>query len=240
MKSNQEALRLRGMITQSDVERFSMESDEALYMLMNSKTAAERTAAVRILSQRCGNSSSFISAILDLLCEEQSLYTKLEICAALEKGDAETARAMVNYLGAIGNNQHKTLPEKVSQKKSYPLPRDIVARSLARMSSSVFGVLLEVLAGEDEEKISEAIDAAGYMVFYNQQFAIEQNARVICSLFDRFQGNPVIMWKAITCLSAFPLQSSIEALRRIKERYLDTLFFDEACRSLKLIISRTK
>lgn len=226
------------MITQSDVERFSKESDEALYMLLYSKTAAERTAAVRILSQRCGNSSSFISAILELLREEQSLYTKLEICAALEKGDSETARVMVNCLGAIGNNQHKTLPDKGSLKKCYPLPRDIIARSLARMSPSVFGVLLEVLAGEDKDKISEAIDAAGYMVFYNQQLATERNTRIICSLFERFQSNPVIVWKTITCLSAFPLQSSIEVLRRIKERHPDTLLFDEACRSYQLIESR--
>ncbi|WP_092642678.1 hypothetical protein [Acetanaerobacterium elongatum] len=228
------------MITPSDVERLSKEPDEALCALMNSKTAAERTAAVRILSQRCGNSSYFISTILELLRKEQSLYTKLEICTALENGSAETARVMVNYLGAIGSNQHKTLPDKVSQKKSYPLARDIIARSLASMSPAVFGVLLEVLAGQDEDKISEAIDAAGYMVFYNQQLATEQNARVICSLFDRFHGNPVIVWKAITCLSAFPLQSSIKALQQIKERYPDTLLYSEACRSLKLIDSRLK
>ena len=40
---------------------------------------------------------------------------------------------MVEYLGQIGNNQHKVLPTNGFNKKSYPLPRDIIARTLAHM-----------------------------------------------------------------------------------------------------------
>ena len=52
---------------------------------------------------------------------------------------------MVEYLGQIGNNQHTVLPTNGFNKKSYPLPRDIIARTLAHMKEDILPVLMDVL-----------------------------------------------------------------------------------------------
>ncbi|MCC0704505.1 hypothetical protein IC213_15705 [Clostridioides sp. ES-S-0049-02] len=57
--------------------------------------------------------------------------------------------------------------------KSYPLARDIITRSLARMNVEILPVLFDVLESDDRIKISEVIDAIGFMIFYNQEVASE-------------------------------------------------------------------
>lgn len=78
------------------------------------------------------------------LSVEKCLYTRLAIYEAVEKGDRETALQMIPLLGKIGGSQHKDLPDRVLQKKSYPLPWDIIAHSLAKISLGVLPVLLQV------------------------------------------------------------------------------------------------
>ena len=63
------------------------------------------------------------------------------------------------YLAKIGKNQYKELPSEPSRKKSYPLPRDIIARTLAKMDTSIMPFLMKVLKEDDLSKISEVIDA---------------------------------------------------------------------------------
>lgn len=240
LRSNIEDLRKRGMLEQADITFFLKEDDEVLYRMVNSPMATKRSAAVHILAERYQNYIRFVTVILERLCKEKSLYTKLEICSALEQGNIETARQMVNYLGVIGNNRHKELPDRVSKKVSYPLPRDIIARTLSNMSPTVFGVMLEVLEGNDTSRISEVIDAIGFMVFYNNKLATAKHAQYIYDVMEKYWHNQVILWKSVLCLSAFPLESSVRVLERIKITYPDTLLSDEASRSLKLIEGRVR
>jgi len=226
------------MIEQSDIRLYFKESDEALYRMMNSKMANERSVAIHILAKRNRNDTEFTTIMLKRLCKEKSLYTKLEICSALEQGNIETARQMIKYLGKIGNNQHKMLPDRVSLKISYPLPRDIIARILSKMSPTVLVAMLEVLTKNDASMISEVIDAIGFMVFYNKQLVTPENAQLIYDVIEKYRDNQVILWKAILCLSAFPLGSSVGVLERVKITYPETLLSEEASRSLKLIEGR--
>lgn len=69
----------------------------------------------------------------------------LKICNTLEKGNLKTAEQMIPYLGRIGHNQHLCLLNKVLKKSSYPLPRDIIARSLGKMDGTILPALLKVL-----------------------------------------------------------------------------------------------
>ena len=73
------------------------------------------------------------------------MYTKIAICETLQKGNEQTIALMIPYLGRIGNNQYKNIPSKPSQKKSYPLPPDIIARILSNMDSQYIPLFIEYL-----------------------------------------------------------------------------------------------
>ena len=145
---------------------------------------------------------------------------------------------MISYIGKIGNNQYKTLPDKVSDKKSYPLPRDIIARTLGKMSVSVFPVLTKVLYSGDIQKISEILDAIGFMTFYNQNLSTLTNARLVFETLEKFSDNNIIIWKSVLCLSAFPLIQCKEYLTDIKNKNYNNIIGKEAERSLRLIDAR--
>ena len=171
--------------------------------------------------------------LLEQLAQEKCLYTRLAICETLEKGTEETAEKMLPWLGRIGNNQYKALPDKVSAKKSFPLPRDLIARSLARMDTAVFPLLLQLFNTGSEQQISEALDAAGFMAFYHPALADGENAERILHLLHSHSGSEIIVWKVLLCLSAFPVPEAVRVLEGYAVR--DDIFGKEAQRSLHLV-----
>lgn len=236
MKSNAETLRKRGYLTEEDWRRLRENPAETLRRMLSSKEAAERSAAVRTLTEHGeAKDPALADVLLKMLCREKCLYTRLELCHALEQGGRKTAERMIQYLGRIGNNQYSDLPERPSSKKSYPLPRDIIARTLGKMGHEVLPALLDVLRGWDESKISEAIDAAGYFLFYHPQYADHESCRIILDTMDRFSSNNMIVWKCVTCLSAFHTGESAEKLMLLKNQPPSKTIRLEAERSLMLI-----
>lgn len=235
MKSSKDNLRKRGFTYESDIDLLNNKSQSELFELLFSNIATVRTASIRTLANNCINETEFTDLLLNLLTKEKALYTKIAICETLEKGNVHTASKIIKYLGKIGNNQHKELPEAVSLKKSYPLPRDIIARSLGRMSISIFPTLIDVLKTENIDKISESLDAIGFMVFYNPKLATLNNATAIYNTITKYKENPLILWKCTICLSAFPLEETVIILTNIKEENQDNILSKEADRSLKLI-----
>lgn len=236
MKSSNEDLRRRGFITTEDIISFQHCSNSELILLINSQNSVERSVAINLLSHRFHTEDlNFVKILLKRLCVEKCLYTKLEICNALEKGSIKTAEQMVAYLGYIGKNQHLCLPKKVSQKKSYPLPRDIIARSLGKMNFRILPVLFNVLNTNNEVKISEAIDAIGFLLFYNPNYANKHFFQSIINTLNKYCENNVIVWKCVCCLSSFKTQDSIEALNKIITHNKNDIIKCEANRSLKLI-----
>lgn len=236
MKSSNEDLRKRGFITKEDNINFKHCSDSELMLQINSPNSVERSASINLLSNRFHTENlDFVKILMERLCVEKCLYTKIEICNALEKGSIKTAEQMAAYLGRIGKNQHLCLPEKVSQKKSYPLPRDIIARSLGRMDLRILPVLFDVLNSNDEVKISEVIDAIGFSLFYNPDYASEHFFQSIINTLNKYSENNLIVWKCVCCLSAFRTRGSIEVLSQILNNSKNDLIKGEAKRSLKLI-----
>ncbi|MFL0250015.1 hypothetical protein ACJDT4_06235 [Clostridium neuense] len=236
MKSTSEQLRKRGMADQFDVDELMDLSYDELIDSINAKSPAKRTAAIRVLYMKFGCSDiKLIQALLERLCVEKSLYTKLEICSVLEKGNAIAAKLMVEYLGKIGSNQYKKLPDRVSKKVSYPLPRDIIARSLARMDKSIFEVLMGVLNLQEKYKIYEVLDAIGFMIFYNRELASLKVFESILGFLKDYSDDYIIVWKSVMCLSAFSYKENIDALEEIKRTYVNHIIKAEAERSIKLI-----
>lgn len=236
MKSSQEQLRNRGYAVPEEIERYREKSQQELLELLNHKEAVPRTAAASLLQMTPESEIPIAAALVQRLSIEKCLYTRLAICEALEKGSRETALQMISFLGKIGTNQHKDLPDRVSQKKSYPLPRDIIARSLAKMPPEVFPVLLHVLQEDDTEIICEILDAIGFMAFYHPQLSTPEHAKAVFAVIERCPDHKLLLWKAIQCVCAFPSQKTEWLLLEFSVQ--DTLLGKEAKNSLKRLNSR--
>lgn len=229
MKSTRSQLKNRGMASPEEIAACASLPWEQLVEELRSPDPCRRTAA------RCMDPKSKAAAVLLLeqLAQEKCLYTRLAICETLEKGTEETAEKMLPWLGRIGNNQYKALPDKVSAKKSFPLPRDLIARSLARMDTAFFPLLLQLFNTGSEQQISEALDAAGFMAFYHPALATGENAERILHLLHSHSGSEIIVWKVLLCLSAFPVPEAVRILEGYAVR--DDIFGKEAQRSLHLV-----
>jgi hypothetical protein len=233
LKSSKEELQKRGFAEEEEIALLAGKSQEELLLLLQEHNPVLRTSAAVNLMLTQENEMILSRHLLNQLSAEKCLYTKLAICEALQRGGVPTARQMVPYLGRIGSNQYKDIPDRVSLKKSYPLPRDIIARTLAKMPKTVFPVLLEVLQGNETDKICEVLDAIGFMVFYNRQLSNEINLRIIYDVLERFKENELLQWKAILCLSGFVLEENRMGLKAYAGR--DNLLGQEALRALALL-----
>ncbi|AMP21045.1 hypothetical protein AZF37_07605 [endosymbiont 'TC1' of Trimyema compressum] len=144
-------------------------STTALLKSLESAKPQARTAAAYLLSERQDiDEASLAKPLLKTLQFEKALYTKIELCRTLEKGSSATINEILPYLGIIGNNQHHSLPARVSKKQSYPLPRDIIARTIGHMKPENISTLFKGLKNLPLEQTRELIDAIGFLCFYNQ------------------------------------------------------------------------
>ncbi|EOH93164.1 hypothetical protein [Enterococcus pallens] len=200
MKSNQEQLQARGWIEADDLVPFQNRSPEELLNLLDSEKPQERSAAARLMPL----TKTTTAKLLEAAANEKKLYCRLEIMRKLEVGTPETAKQMLPYLGEIGNNQHQLPLAKPSAKKSFPLPRDLIARSLGNMYPTILPTLFEQLGSLNSSKLSELIDAIGLLVFYHPHEASDEYFNQLLTLWDENEDNPLIQWKLIICFSAFP------------------------------------
>ncbi|WDV47833.1 hypothetical protein PV797_09110 [Clostridiaceae bacterium M8S5] len=237
MKSSKEDLKKRGYIEDDDLAMYINKNNDKLFSILNSNVSFERSIAINILSSRKAIKDT---TLLKILSKEKSLYTKIEICNALQKGDEVTARLMINYLGAIGKNQYINLPKKVSKKISYPLPRDIIARTLSRMDNKIVDELVSVLVSEDTRKICEVLDAVGFMLFYNQDCIKKEIFDTVSNMLEKYYNNELIVWKTVLCLSSFWTQDSIDILNEVLYGKYCEIIKQEAQRSIKIINMKMK
>ncbi|PTY39497.1 hypothetical protein [Brachyspira hampsonii] len=234
LKYDLDKLANRGMALEEDVDAIKYKSLEDIIDCLNSDNAVIRTSASMNLKYYIYEDNVQNKLLLQL-SKEKSLYTKTAICETLQCGDIDTAKKMKEYLGIIGNNQYKKLPKKVSSKKSYPLPRDIIARTLAKMNAEIFPVLIEVLTSDDLSKIYEAIDAFGYIVFHNKSLQSEKNLNYIINLMNKYKDDKLLIWKCLTCLSAFNLERSRDILNTFINEDDEDILSLEAKRSLSIL-----
>ena len=233
MKSKKEDLKIRGYIDDIIIN-YNLNKEE-LNELLESRDAYNRSIAIRILSNNNINDCQLTKKMLEKLSNEKALYTKIEICNYLEKGNQETVKLMIEYLGLIGKNQYKEIPPLPSKKISYPLPRDIIARTLGRMDKNIINLLFEFLEKKDIYKIREIIDSIGFMIFYNTELDILNNFNIIKNIIEEYEFDKLILWKCITCLSAFKREESINLLLKLKAKEKNNTILLEIDRSLNII-----
>lgn len=239
MKSSDSQLKSRGKITFEDLQNYNNHSKLELLEMIKSKEAYKRTIAIKLLSEKKDLNDDLIRLFLQTLTHENKLYTKIELCDALSKGNVQSAKIMVEYLGKIGNNQHKVLPTNGFNKKSYPLPRDIIARTLAHMKKEILPVLLDVLKTDNTLAIREVIDAIGFMCFYQKLHSNHQiiDALLLC-LKTHFKDD-ITRWKLVRAFESFNDINVIHTLLDIEKNDGKPIIRNETKRSLRIINSRT-
>ncbi|KLI26620.1 hypothetical protein [Brachyspira hyodysenteriae] len=239
LKSDLDKLENRGMALEDDINTMKNKPLEELIYCLNDDNAVIRTSASINLKYYIDD-DNVQDELLVQLSKEKSLYTKIAICETLQSGNINTAEKMTEYLGIIGNNQYKKLPKKISSKKSYPLPRDIIARTLSKMDISILPALIKILKSSNLIKIYEALDAFGYMCFYNKDLQNKKNLEYIIKLMNKYKDDKFLIWKCLTCLSAFNLEKSREILNTFINKDNEDILSLEAQRSLSILNKKTK
>lgn len=229
MKSTIQQLKARGWLTEEDLTKFQHYSVDQLLRLLDSKDPVERSAAARLLPLNLLTTKNLLQAV----AQEKKLYCRLEMMRKLETGDCETARLMLPYLGKIGNNQHLIPLSKPSAKNSFPLPRDLIARSLGNMTPTILPCLFEQLTILPVSALSELIDAIGMLLFYHPEEASAWHFEQLQSLWYTTDC-PLLRWKLIICFSALP--QSKDFLETITVS--NPVLYAEAQRSLNLLSQR--
>ena len=147
---------------------------------------------------------------------------------------------MVDYLGKIGTNQHNVLPTHGFHKNSYPLPRDIIARTLAHMDEEILPILIAVLKTDNLLAIREVIDAIGFICFYHK---LHDDYPIIDALMLclKDHGNDdITRWKLVRSFESFNSSNVINTLMRIEQHDKQPIIRNEAHRSLRMITNRMK
>ncbi|WP_069871936.1 hypothetical protein [Fusibacter sp. 3D3] len=131
MKSTKAQLKSRGYIEDQALDAYRSFSKEALLQLLNSKEATDRTIGAKLLEQFVDK--SVLDAMLSTLLTEKKLYTKIALSESIASQGVIACEALIKHLGQIGQNQYHTLPDVPFKKKRYPLPRDIISRTLCKI-----------------------------------------------------------------------------------------------------------
>jgi len=237
LKSKLSELRTRGYIEDLSVSEYEQRTQEELLLHLNDSDAVVRSLAAKALRVHAAMDEPKVAeALLNQLYREKKLYTRLEITASLEQGGILTAKHMTRFLGKIGTNQYHELPERPSKKTSYPLPRDIIARSLGRMNVSIAPVLFDVLENGSMLQRLEVLDAIGFLFFYHKDAGSSVYAQRILDIARRYQDIALIQWKSIQCLTAFPCEESEKFLEMVITKKEHPCLVEEAKRSLQLMI----
>jgi hypothetical protein len=218
MKSTNEQLKNRGLVFDEDILLYKNHTENELLKLLQGKEAYKRTIAIRLLSKY--NKEEYIKIFCETLTKENKLYTKIELCNALEKYNEKAIPYLIPLLGTIGKNQHNKIEIIDINKKSYPLPRDIVGRILIRIGPKVFPELKKIIMeNKNINQIMETIDVIGHIT-WNYKSNI---------------GNEFIEWKIIRAFQSFNSIEMKTILEIIIKTHKNKIIIEEAKRSMERI-----
>ena len=100
----------------------------------------------------------------------------------------------------VGGNQQQTLPLRGFYKKSYPLPRDIAARTMIKIGRPALPLLAQVVRQGERGRALEAIDGVGHISFYTHGPGCEG---VLMSAYEKYAADEVMQWKIVRAFQAF-------------------------------------
>jgi hypothetical protein len=233
LKTPIEILRTRGFVDECDFDSFSITAQSDICEYLNSNEAHIRTCAVKKIAIE--NRIDCIDKLCERLRHEDKLYTKIAICDCLAKFGTHSIEPLISLLGKIGENQHKQIGNFDLNKKTYPLPRDISARTLIRIGPSVLPSMARLLATDDLLKITEAIDVIGHVSYVSRNHSLETDI-----LHFYHQNDDVtIKWKILRAFQSFDSERVKNELEKIiNDDNENPVMINEAKRSISRINER--
>ncbi len=192
----------RGQISEEYLSQFRELSDEIVIQMLNDKNPQKRTAAAKILGKT--RISENVTILGHAMKKENAIYSRIAMSESLGEMGEIAVPTLIELLGEIGNNQEKVLPVKYFKKKSFPLQRDLAARTLVKIGRPALPQLINTISNTKNVFVTEqAVDAVGGITYKtNDHTAVE----VIIQTTLENTNNPnnmVLFWKCIRALSAF-------------------------------------
>jgi len=228
LKSTVEALKKRGYPDKALENIFQLKKTDELILLLKKVNAQERTAAACILGVR--NEKKAVKALCNALAGEKALYSKIAISDALGNIGVYALPGLIELLGMIGKNQHIIPSAGNFKKKSYPLPRDIAARTITKIGAPALAALESVAVNGTITRVSEAVDAIGFIAFYTND---RRSLKCLIQCMEKNAENELVTWKVIRALESFPCPEVEDILKKIIKSSKNKLLIQEAKRSLK-------
>ncbi len=217
----------RGEIDLNYINSYNTLSNEQLLILLNNEDPQKRTVSAKILGQR--KYKKAIKILTLRLSKEKCLYTRIEISNTIIEFGTISIKELIKYIGKIGQNQHRKLPENIFKKKNYPLPRDIIIRIIIRFGSDALPYLKPLLLNKSPNFLSEVIDAIGYITFYSKDYSLLYD---LLKVFDDSKNSELLYWKVIRAFQSFSDKKIISRLEKVYRKSRIPAHRWEAIRSL--------
>ena len=219
----------RGEVTQTDIDPYLVMSTDELLCKLRSPTSTIRTCASTVLGNH--KEPKVIAALCQQLKIEKMLYCRIAISDSLVDIGSLSVQPLLALLGKVGHNQEKDIPQKGFNKTSYPLPRDIAARTLCRMGVSILPEVFGFLESDRHPfEVEQAIDVIGHIVYTEKP---NINPKILIQLSEKYIEFPMIQFKITRSFSGFTDNQAKKFLyNRLKSS--DVGFQFEAARSLVL------
>lgn len=194
----------RGQVLAEELKSYFESSDEYLIGLLNSENPQKRTISAKILGKR--QSEKAIIPLTSAFKNEKALYSRIAISEALSNIGEPAVGPLIGLLGEIGKNQETELPKTCFRKKSFPLVRDMAARTLVKVGKPATPPLMEMLDIDDNFKVQQAIDALGGIAARTgDRRALNVLISHLELVYDDLQDkeDAITMWKIIRSLGGF-------------------------------------
>ena len=146
--------------------------------------------------------TTVVNQLCKTLAVEKKLYTKIALCESLVECAELSIEPLIDLLGRIGKNIETKIPKTGFYKISFPLPRDIAARTICRLGTIAIKPLEDFIKSSKEiAKLTQAIDAYGHINFSNK---LRCSSKIFQELVEKHPGNDFLKFKISRCLSGFP------------------------------------
>ena len=191
----------RGQISAEYLSKFSELSNETLIQMLKDDDPQKRTAAAKTLGKT--RSSKNVASLCEAMKNEKAFYSRIAMSESLGGMGLIAVPNLIEQLGKIGNNQETELPSKYFKKKSFPLQRDLAARTLVKIGRPALPYLIHTISNhEDIVTREQAVDAVGGIAFKtNDHSAVDVIIQTIHENINT--DNRVLFWKCIRALSGF-------------------------------------
>ncbi len=189
--------RERGEVNETDIGHYALFGKSELLSLLHSKIPVERSCAAIHLGKH--QTLDVVIVLCQQLTLEKKLYTRIALCETLAQCAELSVDPLIELLGKIGKNWEIKIPKTGFYKISYPLPRDIAARTICRLGKPAVSPLEKFInSSTDMNALAQAIDAYGHIIFSNK---IKRSSKTLQQLHEKHPQNDFLTYKITRCLS---------------------------------------